>query len=499
LKGKRMIHGKSTQSKLSRYLLAALIAGGVTGVALGGCSSSEEKRRASSLAGGCALNSDCEKYFICCFERCHVPCVEDRDCEPDPLRCVKSEESGIFVCQLEDEVRCEVDKDCPGEQKCGVDGECRDACQAHDDCIGDQVCANSNECASVDPDKDTLDPEGNIIPDDPPPGSGSGGTGGAEGASSQGGKGGTEPVEPTAGTGGTEPVEMGGAGGMPGGGDAGSGATSSEGGGPSYPPAEYEERPGVAEVVDNDASTSPVVVTESANLYLAGDDQDWLSYTAPDDGRAHLITIHIDQEPNLSGNIKIHAASDFTQIMDQNLGTGVTRDVYLTLASGATALLRFGRYAIANTYGMAFITLSDVPEADIWEPNNSLQAAKHLTLGQSVSGQVLDPWQAANVDASQDWFAVELAAGTATLTFSALPSEGRLNVGYAPPNSVSITSFLSPAEGMLTATKDLTVTAQTAGIYHFVVRPFSQDAIVGSSFNVKPAYYDQQYTFGISQ
>lgn len=496
-----MMHKNRTKSKLGRYLETAVLFGSLTATAVGGCSSSDEKQRASELGGGCSINSDCQRDYICVFERCHIPCNEDRDCEPEPLRCMKSEESEIFVCQLQDETTCEIDKDCPGDQKCGVDNECRDPCKTQDDCIGDQICAKSNECASTVESKDTLDADGNIIPDGGPAG-GTGGSAGNDGSGattpSDGGTGsGGTPTEATAGdgTGGTEPL-----GGRGGAGDTSqAGGPAGEGGGPNYPPAEYEELPGLAEPVDNNESEQAHPVTESANLYLSGDDVDWLSYTAPDDGRAHVLTIHIDQEPNLSGNIKIHAGADFTPIMDQNLGTGTTRDVYLTLASGATALLRFGRYAIANTHGMAFITITDVAEADVSEPNNSLDAAKDITLGQAINGQVLDPWQAANVDLSQDWFAINLAQGTYTFSFSALPTEGRLNVGYALPNSVAITSFLSPDVGALTATKNLTIDADSAGIYHFVIRPYNAAAIDGSSYNVKPKYYDEPYTFSITQ
>jgi hypothetical protein len=180
--------------RLSRLLAA----GGLASLAIHGCSSSsDERKRASELAGGCAINSDCDPELICAFERCHKQCTEDRDCLAD-LRCVKSEVSDVFVCQLEEETECSVDKDCPGDQVCGVDDECRDSCKEEDDCVGAQVCANSGECASTAPGKDQLDAEGNLIPDDASaPGAGgngsdpSGGTGGTDsggsGAMSSGG------------------------------------------------------------------------------------------------------------------------------------------------------------------------------------------------------------------------------------------------------------------------------------------------------------------------
>lgn len=490
-----MTHVTRTKSKLGRYLQAAIVFGSLTALAMGGCSSSDEKRRASKLAGGCSLNSDCASPNICAFERCHFPCKEDRDCDPDPLRCVLSEESGVFVCQLEDETTCEIDKDCPGDQTCGIDDECRDPCKIDDDCIGDQICAASNECASSLASKDTLDAEGNIVPDGGP----AGGTGGTGGADVNGGSGATTPSDGGSGSGGVPAEPTAGDGTGAAGDTSLAGGPNGEGGAPNYPPAEYEERPDKPEPFDNGTSTSAVPVTTSANLYLAGADQDWLSYTAPDDGRAHIVSIHVDQEPNLSSNIQINAAADFEQILQTtNLGIGQTRDLYLTLGSGATALIKFARYNVANTKGMAFVTLSDTPENDSWEPNNTKDAAKTITLGQTVSGQVLNPWVAANDRPTDDWFAIELAVGTATFSVLSTPSLGRLEVEVLKPNAGTVPANAGTAP-VVGGTATYNVTVATQGIHYFIVKPFS--GISGISFNENPvpAYLTEQYSFTITQ
>jgi hypothetical protein len=73
---------------------------------------------------------------------------------------------------------------------CGIDGECRDECSANDDCGDDQICANSGECASDDPDRDTVDDDGNIVPDGGG-GEGGNGSGGSSGSGGRGGSAGT--------------------------------------------------------------------------------------------------------------------------------------------------------------------------------------------------------------------------------------------------------------------------------------------------------------------
>jgi hypothetical protein len=479
------------RSKKLRFLTTAIAVACWTTVAMGGCSSSEEKRRASQLAGGCSINSDCDPDFICAFERCHVPCTEDRDCGVGELRCVKSETTGIFVCQLEDERHCKDEKDCPGEQICGIDEECRDACEENDDCIADQICAVSNECASTVKSKDHVDAQGNIIPDpDPSP---SGGTSGV------GGDGGGGASQSSAAQGGapTEAGEGEGEGGGNGGPSPHAGAPAA--GGPGYPPAEFEETDDGVETVNNDDRDHPVAITQSARFFLDKDsqDQDWFAYHAPDDGRAHILTLRLEQEAQVSTLVTLLTSEDDSVIGDaMALPNGTTRSIYATVGPNTTTHFKFAAWSTGSK-GFVYLTLTDQVEQDEHEPNNSWQTSKSIALGQSVSGQLLAPAQADDVDLSQDWFAIELAKGIATFTFASLPSEGRAQVAYISPTSVSPTVLWTPPVGGIDASDTLNVT--TAGTHYFTVRPYTESLVVAASFNAKPSYYDEQYTFSITQ
>lgn len=489
----------------------ALIAAGIAAVASGGCSSSDEKRRASKLAGGCAINSDCDEDLICAFERCHIPCTEDRDCL-STLRCVKSEETGVFVCQLEDEQVCESDRDCPGEQRCGIDNECRDACKEDGDCIGDQICAASNECASTLPAKDKLDAAGNILPDGSPT-AGSGGAAGLAGTTGSGGNAGEAPgpisegghagmpPEASAGSGGSEPMETAGAGGSHStamGGEGGT-ETNSEGGGPSLPPVEFEETHDGVETVNNDDRDHAIPITQSARFYVAvngeGSDTDWFAYHAPDDGHAHILTLLLEQEAPVGTFLRMFMAEDDTQIGGELIiPQGTTRSVYVTVGPGTTTHFAFdGR----SSRGYVTLTLTDQVEQDDQEPNNTRETATSIMLGQAVTGQWLDPQQSSTIDLAQDWFAMELAQGTATFTFTSLPTEGRVTVDYVPPGTVASSPLWSPPIGALESAKELTVL--TAGTYYFNIKQFDESAVLGASFNVRPAYLDEQYSFTITQ
>ena len=137
---------------------------GVGVLVVGACSSDDaEALRRAAIAEGCLVNSDCSQKpqaLVCVFQRCHVKCKSDADCEkPSHCRLVGN---AVHVCQLPDEIPdppCKYHSECPGEQQCGIDGVCRDACKSEKDCVSGQVCVTA-VCAS----KDELDKNGQLAP-----------------------------------------------------------------------------------------------------------------------------------------------------------------------------------------------------------------------------------------------------------------------------------------------------------------------------------------------
>jgi formylglycine-generating enzyme required for sulfatase activity len=108
----------------------------------GACSDSGASRVA--LAGGCAINSECNQPLVCAFRTCHDACKSSRDC-PDSERCVASDRP-FSVCQLPSERDCSYNSQCGTGQVCGVDGQCRDQCSTTRDCVAGQLCV-SGTCA----------------------------------------------------------------------------------------------------------------------------------------------------------------------------------------------------------------------------------------------------------------------------------------------------------------------------------------------------------------
>jgi len=130
-------------------LRSTLLFVAATASVLGGCISPDNAAKVETALGKkCTLDSDCSAPNVCVFELCHAECASDSDCESG-ANCVKGEGSSASVCQLQSEKTCTKDSDCPGQQICAKDGECRDACSESSDCIAPKTCVTGS-CAAPD-------------------------------------------------------------------------------------------------------------------------------------------------------------------------------------------------------------------------------------------------------------------------------------------------------------------------------------------------------------
>jgi hypothetical protein len=461
-----------------------------------GCSdSTDEKIRAAELAQGCSINSDCRDPLVCAFERCHVACNEDRDC-PDDLRCVLGSGDGVNVCQLPDEVDCDGDKDCPGDQVCGVDEECRDQCDRDGDCVDGQICAASKECASTLPEKDRLDGDGNILPDsDGSGGGGSEGSGASGGTDGSGASGGSE----SAGEGGTTSSNgEGGSGGavtVGGGGEGGDPAPDGEGGAGASPDSHYEETDDGVETVENNDREHPVPLVATASIFLTTGDQDWFEVDAPNDGRAHVIELTVQQQADFRTIVKALAAADFAEIGVVNLALGITSSVFVTVGPGTTTLIQFAPYAGTEKPGgkRVEVALEVRAEEDAHEPNNTRETATPVALNTDVSAQIMIPFASATDQVATDWYSVPLAAGDATVSVSTMPNGGRVRIMRYTAQNVG-TILATPMEGQ---TGDFAFTVADAGTYYFAFERYTGfDAF---THGAEPANLSQSYTFQVQQ
>lgn len=102
-------------------------------VLISGCSGDRPKLRGA----GCEVNSDCDAPLVCRLTRCRKECGDHRDCGLG-LQCLVDED-GLGACQLEDELECLLDSECPDVLVCRG-GECVNECAVDRDCPPDSEC-----------------------------------------------------------------------------------------------------------------------------------------------------------------------------------------------------------------------------------------------------------------------------------------------------------------------------------------------------------------------
>lgn len=484
-----MTKRRTSKKTLSLGALSAVLAL----VAWGCGDNTEEKLRAAKLAQGCSINSDCAGNLVCVFERCHNACNADEDCLA-PLRCVRGVEGGTNVCQLEDEIGCDRDKDCPGEQVCGVDEECRDSCRKDTECIAGQVCAASDECASTGPGKDELDENGNILV-------GSVGSGGSAGAPAVGGTSGSAANGGVGGDG-TSGSTGGGTGGTSGvAGDSGSAGESSgsageaAGGAGPGPLGDYIETSDGVEAVENNDREHAIPASPRSSLFFTVGDEDWFSVLAPDDGRAHVIEIGLQQQAGLRTSVQALAGADFASIGQVPTDVGVTTSVYVSVGPGTTTLLRFWPHAgVSAAAGKRVeVTIDMSAEQDENEPNNSRAAATVIQANSPVTAQFMNPFVSNSNQLIEDWYAVELTAGTATLNLTAAPLGGRFTISRENEQGVSV-AIQTPNAGVKGAWP-FPVPADGKYLIRFGAHAGFAPFVEG----LKPAYFSEGYTFEVQQ
>ena len=143
---------RTFRSSALRSVLRGFTASGLL-LLWSGCADEEPP---TSLSATCSLDSECTDPLICVFARCHEACRATRDC-PTGTRCMRGETAPYFVCQLSDEISCERNSDCQGQQVCAKDGQCRDQCFTERDCPTEQRCLDS-VCV------DESDLQGGVLP-----------------------------------------------------------------------------------------------------------------------------------------------------------------------------------------------------------------------------------------------------------------------------------------------------------------------------------------------
>jgi hypothetical protein len=401
----------------------------------------------------CVLNTECNNPLACTFGKCHVQCTESRDCQPGQ-RCVKSATGN--VCQLEEEKRCPPSGACMQPLICAIDLQCRNNCTTMADCPLNQLCA-SGACAEV---SETMD--------------------------------------------GKLKVTDAGAGGAGGGGGAG-GAAGADGGAVDAPPPSGTVGPcGVPEMEPNDTRDKSVPVAAPAmftSCFDSDDDVDYYELTAPSDPGGYYL-ISLTGITDVEVDIKGFTATDngmlaylYAQAGGQDLHT------YLATSAGQKYRLAVSSFAGWKAPSKYTMKITYMKVDDTYEPNNTRDTAKPITLGTPVMAYIHDGFITSQVDDEdvRDWYTVTAAAGNLTATVENVPmnldawveivdAAGKLDYAYSSNKGANAT---------------LTVMNVAAGTFRISVKPFvvPGDLFFGQSklMGQVPDSFTRPYKLTVSQ
>jgi hypothetical protein len=361
----------------------------------------------------CMLNSDCNNPLSCSFGKCHETCKESRDCQPGQ-RCIKGPAGN--VCQLDVEKSCPPSTACQTPLICAIDLQCRNNCTTAAECTPGQVCAGG-ACAET----SEVGPDGKL-----------------------------------------KPAPDGGAGG---GMDAGVDAPPMMGNGPC----------GVPESEPNDKreNATPLMVPAMFTGCIgAPDDIDFYELTTPDDGTGGYFQFSLTDIGNWAVDVTGYNVADNGEIAQLYAASdGQNLHGFLAAAPGfkyRLAVRGFINVGSAPTRYTMKVTYTKV--ADAYEPNNTRDTAKTITIGTPVMAYMFEGVKALPLKAEDvvDWYTVMAAAGNLTVTVESVPSDMTAFVHIFDPTGKEVYGY-GPNDG---ANATVMVMNGPAGAYKIQVHPF---------------------------
>lgn len=416
-----------------------------------GCGSSKKPTPGTA----CALNSDCNNPLSCTFGRCHTACQETRDC-PAGQRCVKA--AGGNVCQLAEEKSCPPSKACMDPLICAADLQCRNGCATAADCVKGQACLGG---ACVEPSEIT--PDGKLV--------GAGGTDG--GATSPG-----DAARPT-----TDARD----------------AVATAGDGAALGPCGVPER----EPNDTRDTATPLSPTAELPSCLGTvTDVDFYEITAPSDPAGGYLQISFTGVGMVSLQVTAYNVSD-NGLIDTAYADTAGQDLHLffALASGQKYRLAVHAFAEVGRAPATYTMKSTYTRiADTFEPNDTRETAKPITLGMPIMAYLFAGHRTARIEPSEtaDWYSVMAAAGVLKIKVENVPTNLTGIVEVFGPDGRMVGQRLGGNNG---ANVEDEIRDLPAGLYRIGVASFAL-APVSFGKTPRPAVpdnYTRAYRLTVSQ
>jgi hypothetical protein len=317
----------------------------------------------------------------------------------------------------------------------------------------------------------------------------------ADGGDGDGGAGAAGAVSPGGGSGGAAGRGgAGGAGGAPGGGAGGGGAGGAvtSACGALTGPAEAEPNG------DNPTATAYAFGDSVQGCLETATDVDAFRFAVPDDGTGGGVLVAFTGVGEGSLQARVFVEGDngaLVEPYEANRGGNLT--AYFAAAPGRTYYVQVSSFA-GERFGYT-MKATYAPVADAFEPNDGREAATPIGLNMPYSAYYFAGYAGAAApgeDRLQDFFAVDLAAGAATVALTNAPATFRADVRVFDPAGEQVASAYTTTPG---ANVTVNVNATAGGKYAIAVRHFSVAPEYAGKADALPEHFTKPYQLLVTQ
>lgn len=428
----------------------------------------------------CVVDSDCLSPLVCSYGLCHEACRQNGDC-PSGQRCVWANEVGdggpavgtsrsVRVCLLEERSSCTYESMCRPDLVCGRDLQCRNECLGDRDCPdpGDRCIAGGLNgefiCATDGVITDLTDGGPDAGPAD------------AAFAAEVG-----VPVD--------VPSSFGDAGPEANGADASSGSQD----GSSMLTEREPTNDTVAGALQlRNQSVVTACICEKTDV-------DVFQVTAPAGNAGGYFKVAVRDIGKGVPVVAVDSASTNGNIAKAQTTVGTSFDVWWAAAAGETYNMSVTRWPIEfapfnYTLSIAFTAINDP-----FEPNDTRDQAKPLTLGETVEAYFFTGTPPARpaLAAYQDWFAVTVMAGPVSVKVENVALDLRLRFRAYDENFV-VAQAVNDIAANAGANVNGTFTAPSPGTYRVVIEAVAASLPV-TGIDAVPESFTKPYRLTVSQ
>jgi hypothetical protein len=297
-----------------------------------------------------------------------------------------------------------------------------------------------------------------------------------------------------------------GGGGVEGGADSGGSGGSPDGGDARGPDGASSMPCGVPEMEPNDTRDNAVAYTAGAEVVACvgtEEDVDFFELTAPaGDPAGGYYQGSLTNVGSGLVEAKVYSATDNSLVLQNTYTTDVGGSLYFYWAAAPgqkyrVAVSNFSAWSTPIKYSLK-ATYQKVN--DTFEPNDTRETAKALTLGTAVMPYFFTGFRNGDIkpEEYQDWFSVMLGAGMVTVKVENVPTNVRPQVKLLDPNGAEVDlpdRYNVTPGGSINSSVMIT----TAGMYRVVIDIFTVEPEAAAKEMTVPDSFTRPYTLTVTQ